>query len=211
MNIKHLVKNGSLQYKVASDGNCGFKAGTTHIFKDSQYGIPFRKLINNHIADRFYEYYCNRISFPYTRKIGVKGETITFDVGETENLIKFLRTDKAASMWMEFEDLEAMANLYQIMIKVITINSDNDENPKVNTIGPDPALNTSKLLPGGSVSDLTLLHYDDLHFNLIIDEDSDLATIGILSDYVENLDDGGTREIIEADNKESRNKREAFF
>ena len=61
-NIQHLVNKGALQYEVASDGNCGFKAGATHIFRDPQYGIPFRKLINNHIADRFNDYYCNRIS-----------------------------------------------------------------------------------------------------------------------------------------------------
>ena len=81
-----------------------------------------------------------------------------------------------------------MANLYQMMIKVITIKSDTDDNPKVNSFGPDPELNAFKLLPVGSVPDMTLLHYDDMHFNLIIDGDGDLAKLGILSDYVENIE-----------------------
>ena len=104
-NIVHLVKNGSLQYIVAGDGNCGFKAGAAHIFHDPQYGIPFRKVINNHIADRFRDYYCNRISFPCVRKIGARGEIVTFNIGEENKYLDFLRTEKAAWLWTEFEDL----------------------------------------------------------------------------------------------------------
>ena len=56
-NIKHLVKYGSLQYLVPADGNCGFNSGSTHIFRDPKYGKQFRMIINNHMADRWLDYW----------------------------------------------------------------------------------------------------------------------------------------------------------
>ena len=70
--------------------------------------------------------------------------------------------------------------MYQMKIKVITISNSNDPKPRVNTIGPDMELQSFSMLPPGKVPDMTLLHYDNVHFNLIVSKQSRLylKTIG---------------------------------
>ena len=79
-----------------------------------------------------------------------------------------------------------MANMYQMQIKVITTKGPEDSHPTVTMIGPDTELGNLKLLPEGTVADMTLLHYDDRHFNLVISKDSDIAKLGTLSQYLTN-------------------------
>ena len=180
-NIKHLVNDGDLQLLVPPDGACAPNAGAAHLFKDTRYGPNFRMNMNNFIADRWH-YYQDKISFPYIRKIGVKGDVVKFELGEEKKFLQFLRTQKAAFLWSDSEDLHVMSNLYQMRIKVITVKGPQDPHPQVNWIEPDPELNAFKLLPEGNVHDMTLLHYDDLHYNLVIAKDDHIAKFGVLSE-----------------------------
>ena len=136
-NVKHLLDDGDLQLQVPPDGACGPNAGAAHLFKDPKYGPNFRIQMNNFIADRWH-YYQDKISFPYIRKIGVTGDFIRFDIGEEEKFCQFLRTKRAAFLWTDSEDLQVMANMYQMQIKVITTKGPEDSQPTVNMIGPDP-------------------------------------------------------------------------
>ena len=201
-NIQHLVKRGSLQYLIPSDGSCGIKSGATHIFRDPKYGEDFRKLINNHMADRW-DYYKNKVEFPYIRKVGVSGETVEFKVGEEQMFRDFLRSEKSTYLWTDSEDLQAMSNLYQMMIKIITTKGDNDTNSRVNWIGPDPELSAFKMLPEGIVPEMVLIHYEDVHYNLVIDADSDLAQFGALSNHVQS--DEEKTSIMETENPAPEN------
>ena len=141
-------------------------------------------MMNNFIADRWF-YYQNKISFPYVRKIGVKGDTIKFEEGEEQQFRQFLRTNRAAYLWSDCEDLHVISNLYQMQIMVITTKGDEDTHPTVHRIGPDPELNNYKLIPEGAMEEMKLLHYDEQHYNLIISKDSDLAKTGALSEFLE--------------------------
>ena len=71
-------------------------------------------------------------------------------------------------------------------IKVISIKSDNDEHPTVNFVGPDPEMDAFKLLPKGKVLEMTLLHYGQQHYNLIVSKDSELVKNGTLSEQLED-------------------------
>ena len=73
-------------------------------------------------------------------------------------------------------------------IKVITTRGDNDNNPTVNWIGPDPEMKAFQILPEGTVPDMTLIHYDEVHYNLVISKDSDLAKVGTLSQWFNETD-----------------------
>ena len=81
------------------------------------------------MADRWIDLYVNKVSFPYVRQVGVKGDTVTFEVGEENEFLGFLRTKKAALLWTDSEDLQLLANLYQMSIKIITTKGDQDQNP----------------------------------------------------------------------------------
>ena len=63
------------------------------------------------------------------------------DFENAEEFLKFLKTNKkAAYLWTDAEDLHAIANLYQINIKIISIQNENDTSPRVSDIGPDEEL-----------------------------------------------------------------------
>ena len=48
--------------------------------------------------------------------------------------LEFLRSKRSELLWTDSEDSQAMVNLYQMMIKVITIESEADDNPAVNWV-----------------------------------------------------------------------------
>ena len=75
---------------------------------------------------------------------------------------------RASSLWTDSEELHAMSNLYQFKIKVITINNHNTTNMKTNTIVPDASLEPFAMLPTGIVPDMTHVHYEDLHYDMIV-------------------------------------------
>ena len=200
-NVKHLVNEGDLQLQVPPDGACGPNAGAAHLFKDPKYGPNFRIQMNNFLADRWH-FYKNKIVFPYVRKIGVNGDYVRFEIGEEEKFRQFLRTKRAAFLWTDSEDLHVMANMYQMQIRVITTKGPQDSHPTVNMVGPDSELNNFKLLPEGAVSDMTLLHYDELHYNLVISKDDDIAKFGTLSDYLTNKE---TEKVVDEGFKETEN------
>ena len=115
-----------------------------------------------------------KIGFPYRRQNGVKGEWETFN--DSEEYLNFIAdAKKSAYLWTDYEELHAVANLYQIKIKVITVKSNDDSNPRTNIIEPDPELESFSLLPPGKVPDMTLLHFDNAHFDLIVSKHSRLV------------------------------------
>ena len=162
------------------------------------------------MAGRWDDFYKYKVEFPYVRQEGVKGKVVRFEIGEESEFLKYLRTDKASYLWSDSEDLQVMCNLYQMQIKVITIKSDTDEHPSVNFVGPDQTLDAFKLLPAGNVPEMTLLHYSQQHYNLIVSKDSDLVIQGTLSQQLKdhervssNKDD--TEIDIEEASKENEN------
>ena len=84
-------------------------------------------------------------------------------------------------MWTDSEDLGIIADMYQVKIKIITTKGEGDENPTVNWIVPDEEMKEYAELQNVDLGEMVLIHENDSHFNLIVSEDSELATIGSLS------------------------------
>ena len=78
-------------------------------------------------------------------------------------------------------DLCVIADMYQIIIKVITTKGSGDKNPTVNWINADENMKKFAELQNVKQEDMVLLHDHDSHFNLIVSKDSDLAKLGSLS------------------------------
>ena len=76
----------NVEFLVSSDGACGFNCGAAHLFQDPKYGPPLRKVINAHIINNW-QFYQNKIDFPYKRQIGVSGETICFNTGQEKQFL----------------------------------------------------------------------------------------------------------------------------
>ena len=171
--IKHLVNNDDIVVCVKPDGACGANAAAGHIFEDPNEGPKFLKVINTHITDRW-GYYKNKINFPYKRQVGVNGDWVHFV--EAAEFIEFISTnDGSAFLWTDSEEILAIANLYQINIKVITLRTKEDLDPVTSFIVPDPDIKEFAMLPPGIVPDMILLHSEDSHFNLISSKQSRLV------------------------------------
>ena len=84
-------------------------------------------------------------------------------------------------MWSDSEDLAVIADLFQIRIKIITTRGSEDKNPTENWIYPEEKMKEFAKLKNVTIDDMTLLHENDCHFNLIISKEHDLAVFGSLS------------------------------
>ena len=123
---------------------------------------------------------------PFVRKLG--GGEVKFT--DPEKLVDFLKnSENADRMWSDSEDLTVISDMYQLEIKVITTKGENDKNPTVNRIFPCEELKEYADLKNVELNEMVLLHEDDLHFNLIISKDSDLAKMGSLSNMGAFRDD----------------------
>ena len=101
---------------------------------------------------------------------------------EPEKLIRYLRTSEAAAyIWSDSEDFAIISDMYQLKIKVITTKGSSDKNPTENWIYPDVKLKKYAELRNVELNNMTLIHEDDMHFNLVVSKDSNLATMGSLS------------------------------
>ena len=169
-NVKHLVKPDDYMLCVNSDGACGFNSTAGHILEDPGQGPKLRRVINRHICDRW-EYYQQKYEFPYNRQVGDKGEWVGFE--NSKELLEFLQNNsKADFLWTDSQELHAVSNLYKVDIRIITTRGPDDKNPTINQICPDPELEKFALLPSGTVPDMTLIHFENNHFNLIISSKS---------------------------------------
>ena len=123
------------------------------------------------------------IDHPFVRKLGTGEISFTDPCKLIEYLMK---SEEAAFMWTDSEDLAVVSDMYQVKIKVITTKGEEDKNPIVNYICPDETLKESSELKNVELDEIVLLHQEDCHFDLIISKDNDLATKGSLS-YRSNI------------------------
>ena len=182
-NCKHLVNKDDVLYLVPGDGCCGPNCASAFLFQDEVYGPKLRRQMNIFFADHWYDRYqyvtqCSE-DHPFVRKLGGGGEA---NYTDPQELIKYLKhSEDAAYMWSDSEDLSIIADMYQIRIRVITTKGKMDNKPTVNWIYPDATLVKFALLKNVKLDDMTILHENDIHFNLVVSKDSDLAKIGSLS------------------------------
>ena len=173
-NIKHFAKNDDLILTIVPDGACAPRAGAAHIFEDQNEGIRFRSVINTHIADRFWDYYCHRVSFPYKREIGTGGKSVEFS--SPQEYLNFLKTNPDAKfLWSDNEELLAIANLYQMNINIIKTRGPEDRNPSMYKINADAKLAVFAFLPKGKVQDMTVINTNESHYDLIVSKSSRIA------------------------------------
>ena len=110
----------------------------------------------------------------------MKGEEKKFT--DPEELIKYLKTSEDAQyMWSDSEDFAVLADMYHIKIKIISTKGSNDKEPTVYWVYPDSKLEDFAELKNVDLVDITILHQEDIHFDLVVAGDSDLATLGSLS------------------------------
>ena len=198
-NCKNVVGENFVLFPVKGDGACGPNSAAAWIHHDPSLGPFLARNININLVKNW-EHYKDTITFPFRREVG-NGKSVNF---ENENeLFDFLIKDpESAYMWRGHEDFLAVASAYQIKITVITIRSEDDPNPTVNIIEPNPALALKSDITKGVVPDMILLHRENVHYDLIIPTNNRLAIEG-------GLDMQRQEASKNINNAENQNKKKA--
>ena len=187
-NVAHLCKQGDKVYTVPGDGACGANSIAAHLFRDEVFGPKLRQKINHFKVKHWNRKYkfktqCS-VESPFIRKIGQGGEISFTDPGK---LFNYLKNDPMAGyMWTECEDLIIVADMFQVKIKVIRTKGDTDDKPFVAVFNPDEDMKEFAELKDVEIAEIVLLNENDVHFNLIISEDDELAKEGSLS-FMNNI------------------------
>ena len=121
-----------------------------------------------------WDYWKEIFVFPFERDVG-NGNSVRCD-NEVELFEFLINSEEGAYMWRGHEDFSAVSSAYQFNIKIITV--ENNSDPVVNIIEPNPALVGVSELPAGKIPDMVLLHEKDSHYNLVIPENCRLALEG---------------------------------
>ena len=82
--------------------------------------------VNNHIADHFDDYYHNIIPLPYTEVVGVGNNRKTVTCKTGEELKDFLRSEDSLCVYSNSQELQAIANMLNIKVKVFNYGTGGD-------------------------------------------------------------------------------------
>ena len=173
-------------YKVKGDGACGSSCAGLNFHHDETLGPYVRGNVNEHIVN-FFPFYEPFITFPFTQSAGAE-RLPPFE--NKDEYLKFLRTDKrSAWLWMEDHDIQALCNIYQVPVHVLTVGVEGMIEPKARWthLQPDIRLRdfSAKLM---DLPELWLMHLDKIHFDIIVSKDSDLYKEGTINQRQNKLD-----------------------
>ena len=160
-------------YKAEPNGACLTNSFAVHAYEDPMEGARVKKHINNHIADNM-EHYKQRIPLPYIEVIGGGGGTVT--ITTYEEMIEFLRSDKALNVFSNSHELLAISNLYNIKINIFTYNS---QESYWSQVCPDPEFASSGV--SSWIPDMSVYHNDNIHYDLLVKDDSRIALVGLVA------------------------------
>ena len=103
-------------------------------------------------------------------------ERITFE--NEKEYLEFLKSDsRSGKLWADHEDLQVVANIYNIKIHILTIHiASKDGNiSRWTHLVPDERIKSGQENRSAILGDMWLLHEDKTHFDLIIRKDSVLS------------------------------------
>ena len=176
------LRGFSLRYKATPDGACLTNCAAVHIYEDEDEGSKLKKRVNHHIADNWENYYINKIAMPYVETVGVGDHVKTVRIASGKEMVDFLRSDEALMVYTNTQELLALANIYNISINIFTYGGSES---RWTTVSPDPIMvGSAETKLGGLVPDMFLYHCEDIHYDLLVKNDSRIALLGVLAGAV---------------------------
>ena len=173
--------------QAVGNGACGTNCGAIHTLEDDsmEAGIKMKRKINFHMADNFDDVYSNIIGIPYSET--VYGEEDRQICNTSEELKTFLKSDRALQVYSNFQEMQAMSNLFNMPIDIFTYGT------RVFADGGRSQIAEwrERILPMAEAAHLAeyevghfppmaLYHNDDNHFDLLVEDTSRLVTSGLL-------------------------------
>ena len=88
-----------------------------HCHQDEQLGQYVRLNTNSYLVE-FWPFFQPYFTFPHTQRVGTEIEPFK----DEAEYLNFLKTNpKAKLLWMDHHDLQAVANMYQINVHILTV------------------------------------------------------------------------------------------
>ena len=199
---EHLPKlNGySLRYLSEGNGACANNSVAVAIHEDEDEGPKVKRKTLDHMADHYSTYYMNKIGLPYVETVGVGEHSKTVTKTTDEQMIEFLKSEEAMTVFSDAHELLAMANMYNIRIHVFTYGGTTDG---WNTVHPDPEM--VSLLGSSSglkLPDVSLYHSYNNHYDLLVERESRIAQLGLVAGSQDDSFKDNTKEVIDISSDE---------
>merc|ERR1712240_234929 len=163
-------------YKAKPDGACGSNCIAIALLHDEGQGQSLRRTINKYIV-KHWEYQKRFMVFPHTQMVGK--QEVTFKEEEYKEFLS--KDERSGTLWMEYTDLQAVANYFKVAIHVLTTDVRNvkGSKPRWTHLEPDERMKIHSPIKQ-ELPDVWMLHVDNTHFDLIIKKDNRLVTEGDL-------------------------------
>ena len=156
----------------------------------------------------FWPFFRPSVLFPHTQNVGLKPRPFK----DEAEYLEFLKNDtESAKLWMDHHDMQAVANMYQISIHILTTNIRGKEDAfaRWTHLTPDSRLKSfSKDQP--QLPDMWLYHTDDSHFNLIVRKDSVLAKEGSIHERRDVTENGAKANHKDEENEANETETEGL-
>ena len=162
-------------------GDCLSSCTTIHLSytNDKNERMRVNRKINHHIADHFDEFYVNKIPLPYSETVGVGSNARQVTCSSREELLAFLRSEDSLCTFSNYQELLAICNLLNIKIHIFTYCIGGDSKKwSWRTIFPDPDMTKYSEFSPGTVPDMLLYNCDNVHYDLLVEDNSRLAVMG---------------------------------
>ena len=138
------------------------------------------------MADYWDAYYKNIIPLPFVETVGVGQEAKVVKKNTREEMLEFLYSDESLMVYSDSQMMHAIANLFNISIFTFTYGP---EGERWSDVSPDPEMSKNAEISFGKwLPDMALYHSENVHFDLLVKDDSRLAVMGPLAGLGLDLD-----------------------
>ena len=149
----------------------------------------FNRLVNHHIADHWDRFYQFKISLPYSEQIGVGTKARQVTCKTKEEMLAFLRSEESLTVFSNYQELLAIANMLNITVKVFSYDIDGDiTKSDWSEVSPDSTMTKFSHFPHGVIPDMALYNNNNSHYDLLVLDDSKLAILGLIGSDVNETD-----------------------
>ena len=177
---KHLpfLRGYRMGYKAVPNGACLQNCVAVHVYEDQDEGAKLKKRLNNHVADNWL-YYKDKIALPYVETVGVGEYAKVVEIDTEKEMIEFLKSDEALMVYSNSQELLAIANFFNMNISIFTYGGGEE---MWNEVKPDPEFVADAEIKFGKwIPDMALYHSHEMHYDLLVKDDSRLALLGLLA------------------------------
>ena len=200
---KHLpfLRGYRMRFMSDPNGACLENSASVHLYEDPDEGAKLKKRVNNHVADHWYQYYHEKIPLPYVETVGVGEHAKVVKKKTAEEMIDFLRGEESLMVYSNYQELLAIANMFNINIDIFTFSGADHRWSQVN---PDPEfVSDADAKFGKWAPDMALYHSDNTHYDLLVKDDSRLALLGLLAglkdskgieENIKGINEGGIKD-----------------